>query len=167
MAPGKKQITKAEGYDGGAVFSRDGSKIFGGRIIPILPKSSRLIAISFKGQPDGSHEDGIVGGQQRRVERQFCPDYGCASFAPTFSPDGKKILFSPIKQKCDSRDFELYTHQSRWYKLTGTSDLFMVGLHRSRSSRPTEKEHRICFRATKVKANYEFNVFYSLRVGHV
>ncbi len=35
-------------------------------------------------------------------------DYGCASFAPTFTPDGKKILFSSNKHKCDSRDFELY-----------------------------------------------------------
>src|ERR1041385_6367713 len=35
--------------------------------------------------------------------------FGCASFAPTFTPDGKKILFSSNKHKCDSRDFELYT----------------------------------------------------------
>ena len=35
-------------------------------------------------------------------------NYGCASFAPTFTPDGKKILFSSNKHKCDSRDFELY-----------------------------------------------------------
>jgi Tol biopolymer transport system component len=35
-------------------------------------------------------------------------NYGCASFAPTFTPDGKKLLFSSNKHKCDSRDFELY-----------------------------------------------------------
>ena len=35
-------------------------------------------------------------------------NFGCASFAPTFTPDGKKILFASNKQHCDSNDFELY-----------------------------------------------------------
>jgi Tol biopolymer transport system component len=35
-------------------------------------------------------------------------NFGCASFAPTFTPDGKRILFSSNKQACDSRKFELY-----------------------------------------------------------
>ncbi len=35
-------------------------------------------------------------------------DIGCASFAPMFTPDGKKILFSSNKHACDSRKFELY-----------------------------------------------------------
>jgi TolB protein len=35
-------------------------------------------------------------------------DFGCASFAPTFTPDGKKILFSSNKHDCDGRKFELY-----------------------------------------------------------
>jgi TolB protein len=35
-------------------------------------------------------------------------NFGCASFAPTFTPDGKQILFASNKQECDSRKFELY-----------------------------------------------------------
>jgi Tol biopolymer transport system component len=35
-------------------------------------------------------------------------NFGCASFAPTFTPDGKQILFSSNKHECDSRHFELY-----------------------------------------------------------
>jgi len=34
--------------------------------------------------------------------------FGCASFAPTFTPDGKRILFSSNKQDCDGRHFELF-----------------------------------------------------------
>ena len=34
---------------------------------------------------------------------------GCANFAPTFTPDGNKLLFSSNKNHCDSNDFELYT----------------------------------------------------------
>ena len=44
-------------------------------------------------------------GKQRAARS---PNFGCASFAPTFTPDGKKILFSSNKQECDSRKFELY-----------------------------------------------------------
>ncbi|MFL6449946.1 MAG: TolB family protein [Bryobacteraceae bacterium] len=32
----------------------------------------------------------------------------CASFAPTFSPDGKQILFSSNHHDSDGRKFELY-----------------------------------------------------------
>ena len=32
----------------------------------------------------------------------------CASFAPTFTPDGKQILFSSNRHNCDGRKFELY-----------------------------------------------------------
>jgi Tol biopolymer transport system component len=35
-------------------------------------------------------------------------NFGCASFAPTFTPDGKKILFSSNKNACDTRKFELF-----------------------------------------------------------
>ena len=35
-------------------------------------------------------------------------NFGCAAFAPTFTPDGKKILFSSNKHNCDGRKFELY-----------------------------------------------------------
>ena len=35
-------------------------------------------------------------------------DFNCASFAPTFTPDGKQILFSSNKHNCDGRKFELY-----------------------------------------------------------
>jgi TolB protein len=35
-------------------------------------------------------------------------NFGCASFAPTFTPDGKRILFSSNKHACDTRKFELY-----------------------------------------------------------
>ena len=35
-------------------------------------------------------------------------NFGCASFAPTFTPDGKKILFASNKNDCDTRKFELF-----------------------------------------------------------
>ncbi|HET9319262.1 MAG TPA: hypothetical protein VFO27_05790, partial [Bryobacteraceae bacterium] len=39
---------------------------------------------------------------------QTITHFGCASFAPTFTPDGKKILFASNKNDCDTRKFELF-----------------------------------------------------------
>jgi Tol biopolymer transport system component len=105
---GKKQITKSEGYDGGAVFSRDGKHLVWRANHPATPdddkKYRELLAENltspmkmelFLADGDGKHARQIT-------------DYGCASFAPTFTPDGKKILFSSNKHDCDGRKFELY-----------------------------------------------------------
>ncbi|MEI9813854.1 MAG: hypothetical protein WDO18_14955 [Acidobacteriota bacterium] len=104
----KKQLTKTEGYDGGPTFSRDGSKIVWRAFHPDTPEKTQTYRDLLKqdltapmkmelwvSDADGSHAKQIT-------------QFGCASFAPTFTPDGKKILFSSNKHKCDSRDFELY-----------------------------------------------------------
>jgi hypothetical protein len=49
----------------------------------------------------------FVGDADGRNARQIT-NFGCASFAPTFTPDGKKILFASNKHACDTRNFELY-----------------------------------------------------------
>jgi TolB protein len=105
---GKKQITKTEGYDGGAVFSRDGKKIVWRGNHPSTPeglKSYRELLAANLTTPmkmELSIAD-AHGGNARQIT-----NFGCASFAPTFTPDGKKILFSSNKQACDSRKFELF-----------------------------------------------------------
>jgi Tol biopolymer transport system component len=105
----KRQITKAEGYDGGAVFSRDGKKVLWRANHPATPEATKrykdLLAENlttpmkmelFIADADGKNQQQLT-------------NFGCASFAPTFSPDGKKILFSSNKQACDGRKFELYS----------------------------------------------------------
>lgn len=104
----KKQLTKAIGYDGGPVFSRDGKKLTWRSHYPKTPedmdKYKSLLAESLTepmkmelmvADAKGSHAKPIT-------------NFGCASFAPTFTPDGKRILFSSNKDDCDSRKFELY-----------------------------------------------------------
>ncbi|MDR3701906.1 MAG: hypothetical protein P4L56_19815 [Candidatus Sulfopaludibacter sp.] len=105
---GKKQLTKSPGYDGGAVYSRDGKKLVWRANYPKAPadmeKYKSLLAENLTApmkmeivvaNSDGSGAHAITG-------------FGCASFAPTFTPDGRKILFSSNKLECDSRHFELY-----------------------------------------------------------
>jgi Tol biopolymer transport system component len=104
----KKQITHKVGYDGGAVFSRDGRKLVWRANYPKTPEDmaryKSLLADNLTApmkmeivvaNADGSHATTVT-------------DFGCASFAPTFTPDGKKILFGSNKHACDTRRFELY-----------------------------------------------------------
>jgi TolB protein len=104
----KKRITTGEGYDGGPVFSRDGSKMVWRAYRPDTPEKVSSYRALLKdnlttpmkmelwiADSDGSHQKQLT-------------NFGCASFAPTFTVDGKKILFSSNKDKCDGRQFELY-----------------------------------------------------------
>jgi TolB protein len=105
---GKKQLTKTTGYDGGPVLSRDGKKLVWRSNYPKTPaemdRYKTLLAENLTApmkmelmvaDADGSHAKQIT-------------NFGCASFAPTFTPDGKRILFSSNKHACDTRKFELY-----------------------------------------------------------
>ena len=104
----KKQLTKADGYDGGAVFSRDGKQLVWRANHPTNPDAlqqyrtllSENLTSPMKMELYVSDNDG------KNIKQ--ITDFGCASFAPTFTPDGKKILFSSNKHDCDGRRFELY-----------------------------------------------------------
>jgi Tol biopolymer transport system component len=104
----KKRITTTEGYDGGAVFSRDGSKLVWRANHPDTPeKLASYRALLKDNLTTPMKMELFIADGDGKNQKQIT-NYGCASFAPTFTPDGKKILFSSNKQKCDSREFELY-----------------------------------------------------------
>jgi len=105
---GKRQITRSVGYDGGPVFSRDGRKIVWRAKHQETPQQiaeykellSKNLFWPMKMELFLADADG-------RNVRQVT-NFNCASFAPTFTPDGKKILFASNKHACDTRSFELY-----------------------------------------------------------
>jgi TolB protein len=152
---GKKRITTAEGYDGGAIFSHDGTKIVWRANHPDTEekmKSYRALLAENLTTPmkmelwvsnaDGSHAKQIT-------------NYGCASFAPTFTPDDKKILFSSNKHHCDSSDFDLYL-----VNLDG-SGLERVTDYGAFTSFPDfSPQGKLVFASSyKGKSKYEFNIF--------
>lgn len=104
----KRRITNRLGYDGGAVFSRDGKKLVWRAHYPSEPAGvaeykqllARNLIIPMKVEIMLADGDG-------RNPRQLT-NFGCAAFAPTFSPDGRKIVFASNHHACDSRNFELY-----------------------------------------------------------
>ena len=153
---GKRQITHSPGYDGGAVFSRDGAKIVwranhpsGGAPLARYKELLRDNLTSpmkmelFVADADGSNARQIT-------------NFGCASFAPTFLPGGRRILFSSNRQACDSRQFELYL-----INLDGTG-LEQVTHFGGFTSFPefSPDGKKIVFASDKdAKGNYEFNIF--------
>jgi Tol biopolymer transport system component len=83
-------------------------------------------------------------------------DYGCASFAPTFTPDGKKILFASNKNKCDSSLFELFLINPDG---TGLEQVTDYGKFTSFPEFSPDGKKIVFISSFQGKGNYEFNVF--------
>jgi Tol biopolymer transport system component len=105
---GKKQITKSEGYDGGAVFSRDGKELAWRANHPATPESRKQYRDLLADNLTSPMKMELFVADANGANAHAITNFGCASFAPTFTPDGKKILFSSNKHNCDGRKFELY-----------------------------------------------------------
>lgn len=105
---GKERLTDSVGYDGGAVFSRDGKKIVWRAHRPAKPEDiEKSKALLKENLTTPMKMELFVSGANGKNVKQIT-SYGCANFAPAFTPDGKKILFASNKHKCDSREFELF-----------------------------------------------------------
>jgi TolB protein len=153
---GKKRITNVEGYDGGGVFSRDGTKMVWRAYHPDTPEKKAAYQALLKqnlttpmkmelwlANADGSNAKQIT-------------NYGCASFAPTFTPDGKKLLFASNKAKCDSSLFELYLINLDGSGLEQVTD---YGKFTSFPEFSPDGKKLIFSSSYQSKSNYEFNLF--------
>jgi Tol biopolymer transport system component len=104
----KKQLTTSFGYDGGPVFSRDGSRIAWRGNHPLASDARKVYSDLLRDNLTSPMKmELFVAGANGRNARQIT-NFNCASFAPTFTPDGKQILFSSNRHDCDGRKFELY-----------------------------------------------------------
>jgi TolB protein len=153
---GKKQITKSPGYDGGAVYSRDGKMLVWRAGYPKsaeqMAKYKELLAENVTtpmkmelmvANADGSNQKTLT-------------DFGCASFAPTFTPDGKKILFSSNKLECDSRKFELFLINVDG---TGLEQVTKLGGFTSFPEFSPDGKTLVFCSDKDAKERYEFNIF--------
>jgi len=152
----KKQITKAEGYDGGAVFSRDGKKLVWRANHPNTPETQKKYRelLSENLTSPMKMELFVADGDGKNAKQ--ITNYGCASFAPTFTPDGKKILFSSNKHNCDGRKFELFMVNLDGSGLEQVTDF--GGFTAFPEISPDGK--KLVFASDKdAKQRYEFNIF--------
>jgi Tol biopolymer transport system component len=104
----KRQLTHRAGYDGGPAFSRDGKRIVWRATAPDNPVAmARYRELLKDNLTEPMRMELFTANADGSNARQLT-HFNCASFAPTFTPDGRHILFSSNRHDCDGRHFELY-----------------------------------------------------------
>ncbi len=153
---GKKQITSGKGYDGGAVYSRDGKKVVWRANHPEPgPKMQRYVDLLKESLTEPMKMELMVANADGSNAKKLT-DFGCASFAPTFTPDGKKILFASNKHNCDGRKFELFLINVDGSGVEQVTDF--GGFASFPEFSPDGKT--LVFASDKgAKSRYEFNIF--------
>jgi len=152
---GKKQITTSKGYDGGAVFSRDGKQMVWRANHPAGEGMQRYLELLKDNLTSPMRMEIFVADGDGKNAKQIT-NFGCASFAPTFTPDGKQILFSSNKHNCDGRKFELFLMNVDGSGVQQVTDF--GGFSSFPEFSPDGKT--LIFSSDKdAKSRYEFNIF--------
>jgi TolB protein len=152
----KKQITSAVGYDGGAVFSRDGSQLVWRANHPKTPSdTARYKQLLADNLTTPMKMELVVAGADGGHSREIT-NFGCASFAPSFTPDGKKIIFASNKNQCDSSSFELFLINTDG---TGLEQITAFGGFTSFPEFSPDGKKLVYVSDYGAKARYEFNIF--------
>jgi TolB protein len=153
---GKKQITAKPGYDGGAAFSRDGNMLVWRANYPktadAMTRYKELLAQNLTAP---MKMEIVVANADGKGARTIT-DFGCASFAPTFTPDGRKILFASNKNECDSRKFELFQMNIDG---TGLEQVTDFGGFTSFPEFSPDGNRLVFCSDREAKERYEFNIF--------
>ena len=103
-----RRLTTDVGYDGGPFFSADGKKIVYRAHHPQDPKEIEEYKQLLKdGLMRPTRFEIYVMDADGKNKRQLT-NFGAASFAPFFHPDGKRIIFASNKENPRGRNFDLY-----------------------------------------------------------
>jgi len=152
----KQQITRSTGYDGGAAFSRDGSKLVWRANHPKTPETmTRYKDLLAENLTAPMKMELMIADADGKNARQIT-NFGCASFAPSFTPDGKKIIFSSNKNECDSRHFELFLINVDG---TGLEQVTNFGGFTSFAEFSPDGKKLVFCSDRDAKERYEFNIF--------
>ncbi len=152
----KKQITTTIGYDGGAVFSRDGTKLVWRANYPATPEALDRYKALLAENTTAPMKMEIVTADSDGAHARAITSFGCASFAPTFTPDGRKILFASNKNNCDTRKFDLFLVNLDGTGLEQVTDF--GGFTSFPEISPDGKRLVFCS-DRNAKERYEFNIF--------
>lgn len=152
----KKRLTMLPGYDGGAFYSRDGKHIIWRANHPqqhdALQKYRDLLKENLVAP---MKMEIFIADKNGKNEKQLT-SFGCASFAPAFTPDGKKVIFSSNKHNCDGRKFELYMMNLDGSGLEQVTDF---GGFTSFAEFSPDGKTLVFASDYQAKSRYEFNIF--------
>lgn len=152
----KKRITTAPGYDGGAVFSRDGRKLAWRANYPKSPKDMARYRELLSENLTAPMKMELVVADTDGKNARVITDFGCASFAPAFTPDGRRIVFASNKHDCDGRKFELYSVNLDG---TGLEQVTNFGGFTSFPEFSPDGKTLVFCSDRDAKERYEFNIF--------
>lgn len=153
---GKKRLTMLPGYDGGAFFSRDGKNIIWRANHPNQHDAMQKYKDLLKDNLVAPMKmELFISDAEGKNEKQLT-NFGCASFAPTFTPDGKKILFASNKHNCDGRRFELFMINADG---TGLEQVTDFGGFTSFPEFSPDGKKLVISTDYKATSRYEFNIF--------
>jgi TolB protein len=102
-----RRLTTAPGYDGGAFFSPDGRQIVYRAWHPAGDSLRAYQALLTQGLVRPNRMEIWVMNADGSDQHQIT-NLGGANFAPFFTPDGKRIIFSSNYKNPRSRNFDLY-----------------------------------------------------------
>ncbi len=152
----KHQLTKSVGYDGGAVFSRDGKRLVWRANHPSDEQATQKYTDLLRDNLTAPMKmELFVSDADGRGVTQIT-NFGCASFAPTFTPDGKRIVFASNKHACDSRKFELFSINLDG---TGLEQVTDFGSFTSFPEFSLDGKRLVFVSDRNAKERYEFNIF--------
>lgn len=152
----KKQITHDLGYDGGAVYSHDGKKLVWRANHPATPETTQRYRDLLKDNLTAPMKMEIIIADADGKNQKQITNFGCASFAPAFTPADKKILFASNKQACDSRKFELFLMNTDGTELEQVTDF---GEFTSFPEFSPDGKTLVFVSSWKASGKYEFNIF--------
>jgi Tol biopolymer transport system component len=152
----KTQITKTFGYDGGPVMSRDGKKIAWRAGHPATAEAKAKYTSLLKQDLTSPMKMELFVADADGKNTKQITNFGCASFAPTFTPDGRKLLFASNKHACDSSKFELYLINIDG---TGLEQVTNYGGFTSFPEYSPDGKKLVFVSDWKAPAKYEFNIF--------
>lgn len=152
----RRRITAMPGYDGGAFYSRDGRHLVWRATDrnnhEAMERYRQLIRENLTAP---MKMEVVIADGDGKNSRQIT-NFGCASFAPTFTPDGKRIIFASNKHDCDGRKFELYIMNLDGSGVRQVTDF--GGFVSFPEFSPDGK--KLVFSSDwKAKSRYEFNIF--------
>ncbi len=152
----KNRLTTSYGYDGGPVFSRDGKLIVWRANHPVTDETKTKYATLLKNNLTSPMKMELFLSDAHGKNVKQLTNFNCASFAPTFTPDGKQILFSSNKNNCDGRKFELFLINIDG---TGLRQVTDFGGFTSFPEISPDGKKLVFVSDWKSSARYEFNVF--------